>query len=295
MSMVRAALRPAALTALLVAAGALAACASGGGRPAPGSGVGRPYTVGGKTYTPRADPNYDKVGMATWYGEAYHNRATASGERFDMNRLTAAHTTLPLASLVEVTNLENGRKVLVRVNDRGPFVGGRIIDVSRGAARELGFERQGLAKVRVRYVGAAGGDAPRLARRSDPAPAPMAATPTPATPPEAVAPPRWTPPMAQPVETAELPPLSRPAATPAAGDPFRVQVGAFADPFNARMAADRLAGAGVAVIEPVVRDGATFYRVYLPAPADEGQAFALRDQAAAFGFSEARVVRPAGH
>jgi rare lipoprotein A len=286
------------IAALLAATSALAACASaGGGKVASAGGTARPYKVGGVTYTPKADPHYDKVGMATWYGEAYHNRATASGERFDMNRLTAAHTTLPLPSMVEVTNLANGKKAIVRVNDRGPFTGGRIIDLSRGAARELGFERQGLAKVRVRYVGPADGSAPRLARAETPSrPVPVAPPiPEPIPGPIMGPAPAWSAPA--PVTVANLdapPPAYRPAPTPSLASPYRVQVGAFADPANARQAADRLTSAGVAVIEPVNRDGLTIYRVFLPAPGDEAQAFALRDQAAAVGFTDARVVRPAG-
>ena len=95
------------------------------------------------------------MGLASWYGAAEHNRHTADGEVFDQFALSAAHKTLPLPSIVEVTNLANGRKVQVRLNDRGPFVDGRLIDLSRGAAETLGFDRQGVAKVRVRYIGAA--------------------------------------------------------------------------------------------------------------------------------------------
>ena len=117
--------------------------------------TGEPYEVGGIWYVPHEQPNYDVTGIASWYGEAFQLKATADGEIFDMNQFSAAHTTLPLPSMVEVTNLDNGRKLTVRVNDRGPFVGGRIIDLSQAAARELGYDRQGLARVRVRYVGPA--------------------------------------------------------------------------------------------------------------------------------------------
>lgn len=139
---------------VLIAASALslAACASAP-RPASVGGTGRPYTINGVTYTPRADPRYNEVGLASWYGREHQGKPTATGERFDRARITAAHKTLPLPSMVEVTNLENGRRIQVRVNDRGPFVKGRIIDLSQAAARELGFEAKGLAKVRVRYIG----------------------------------------------------------------------------------------------------------------------------------------------
>lgn len=117
--------------------------------------LGNPYTVAGRTYVPRNDPNYDRTGTASWYGDDFHGRLTANGEVFDMNRLTAAHPTLPLPSLVRVTNVENGRSLVVRVNDRGPFLHNRIIDLSRASAKTLGFQHQGTARVRVQYVGPA--------------------------------------------------------------------------------------------------------------------------------------------
>ncbi len=123
----------------------------GGGRYT----VGRPYRVAGKTYVPRDNPNYSKVGLASWYGSAFHGRLTANGEVYDVNGLTAAHPTLPLPSYVRVTNLENHRSLVVRVNDRGPFAHDRLIDVSARAATLLGFRQRGTAKVRVDYVGPA--------------------------------------------------------------------------------------------------------------------------------------------
>ncbi|MCB1487369.1 MAG: septal ring lytic transglycosylase RlpA family protein [Bauldia sp.] len=117
--------------------------------------VGKPYRVAGKTYVPRDQPNYSKTGLASWYGPNFHGRKTANGEVFDMNDLTAAHPTLPLPSYVRVTNLSNGRSVVVRVNDRGPFSSNRIIDVSAQAAAMLDFKRAGTAKVQVDYVGPA--------------------------------------------------------------------------------------------------------------------------------------------
>jgi peptidoglycan lytic transglycosylase len=129
------------------------------GRPVPKGGghtmVGEPYRVAGRTYVPRDDPNYSKVGLASWYGPNFHGRRTANGEVFDMNDLTAAHPTLPLPSYARVTNLSNGRSVIVRVNDRGPFSRDRIIDVSATAAAMLDFERAGVARVKVDYVGPA--------------------------------------------------------------------------------------------------------------------------------------------
>lgn len=177
---------------LLMAGASLAACASVGPPaprypsrmadlsklPPPAKGpqsykTGEPYQVGGIWYVPHEQPDYNEVGVASWYGDAFNQKATANGEIFDMDGFSAAHTTLPLPSLVEVTNLENGKKLTVRVNDRGPFVGGRIIDLSHAAAIELGYADKGLAKVRVRYVGPAplaGPDAGvRIADASQPA------------------------------------------------------------------------------------------------------------------------------
>ena len=111
-------------------------------------------------HTPRDQPDYEAVGVASWYGAQFHNRRTADGELFDMDVPSAAHKTLPLPCIVEVTNLENGRKLQVRVNDRGPFVDGRVIDLSREAARQLGFYAKGTARVRVRYIGPAGTTSP---------------------------------------------------------------------------------------------------------------------------------------
>ena len=117
--------------------------------------VGQTYTIMGQTFTPRHEPDYDRTGVASWYGPKFHGKPTANGEVFDKRAMTAAHTTLPLNSMVRVTNLENGRSIVVRLNDRGPFVGGRMIDMSEAGAEALGFKRQGTANVRVRYLGPA--------------------------------------------------------------------------------------------------------------------------------------------
>jgi rare lipoprotein A len=127
------------------------------GQPIPKGGgaykVGDRYEIDGQWHTPQEDPDYDRVGVSSYYAADFHGRRTANGEIFDMWALSAAHPTLPLPSLVHVTNLENGRTLLLRVNDRGPYVNNRVIDVSRAAARYLGFETRGTA--RVRYAGRA--------------------------------------------------------------------------------------------------------------------------------------------
>jgi rare lipoprotein A len=141
--------------------------------------VGKPYVIAGVTYYPEENPNYRATGTASWYGDAFHGRLTSNGEIFDMRSMTAAHPTLPLPSYVRVTNMANGKSVIVRVNDRGPFHANRVIDVSVRAADLLGFRHQGTARVRVEYVGRAsleGSDDTRLAatlrHNGTPAPAP---------------------------------------------------------------------------------------------------------------------------
>jgi rare lipoprotein A len=275
--------------------------------------TGDPYQVGGIWYVPHEQPDYDKTGIASWYGDAFQMKATANGEIFDMNQFSAAHTTLPLPSMVEVTNLDNGKKLTVRVNDRGPFVGGRIIDLSHAAARELGYERQGTAHVRVRYVGpaplggpeagvriaSAAGAAYRPARSARPADeeifaaatAPIETTPRRGLQVEVkplVAPP-------EPVSVSTLSPLAqfaRADALAAETGVYRIQAGAFADRAHARRVADQLSAQGIATVEPFDRGGTTLYRVLLPGPTDEAEAYALRDKVAQSGFADARVVRP---
>jgi peptidoglycan lytic transglycosylase len=177
----------------------LANCSNGGGvdarygvspsprvigddQPVPKGGgvyrVGSPYVVGGRVYVPEDNPRYAAVGLTSWYGSDFHGRMTANGEVFDLNGISAAHPTLPLPSYVRVTNLTNGKSLIVRVNDRGPYAHNRIIDVSTRAAHLLGFYNRGTVPVRVEYVGRApveGSDDRILEatlRDHEPAPAP---------------------------------------------------------------------------------------------------------------------------
>jgi rare lipoprotein A len=153
------------------------------GEPVPKGGgtyrVGKPYMVAGRFYVPEEDPNYREEGLASWYGDDFHGRLTANGEIFDMGSLTAAHPTLPLPSYARVTNLTNGKSLIVRVNDRGPYHGNRLIDVSNKAADLLQFKSSGVARVRVEYVGRApleGSDDRQLIatlRSGSPAPSPL--------------------------------------------------------------------------------------------------------------------------
>lgn len=127
--------------------------------------VGNPYQVKGKWYYPKEDFSYDKIGVASWYGSAFHGRLTANGEVYDQMHLSAAHPTFPLPSYARVTNLENGSSVIVRVNDRGPYHEGRIVDLSNKTADMLDLQHSGTGQVRVQYVGRArmdGHDMPYL-------------------------------------------------------------------------------------------------------------------------------------
>lgn len=156
----------------------------GSNEPVPKGGgryqVGKPYRIGGKWYKPMSDPgNFEVIGTASWYGPGFHGRRTANGEVFDQHSLSAAHPTLPLPSYVRVTNVANGSSVIVRVNDRGPYHGRRVIDVSRRVAEMLDFKRRGMGRVKVQYVGLApidGDDSTVLAgtfRDGDSGPAPV--------------------------------------------------------------------------------------------------------------------------
>jgi rare lipoprotein A len=203
--------------------------------------VGQPYQINGVWYYPEVDYGYDQQGVASWYGPGFHGRLTANGEVYDENDVTAAHPTLPLPSLVRVTNLENGRSIAVRLNDRGPFAGGRIIDLSRRSAQMLGIERAGIARVRVQVLESESRQLAALARQgitdvsvlaqaddaatSTPAPQLAAATPTAAVKPavaRAVSPAPVKPVQAKPVQLAQLQepaPVTMTDAAPASSAP----------------------------------------------------------------------------
>src|ERR1700680_3418375 len=152
----------------------LAACGTSKETPAPPSAgvykVGNPYQIAGTWYYPQEQPDYDETGVASWYGPTFYGKYTANGEAYNSDALTAAHRTLPMPVNVRVTNLENGRSLIVRVNDRGPFAKGRILDLSEHAADLLGFRLNGLARVRVTYIGRADLNGPGLASPADETP-----------------------------------------------------------------------------------------------------------------------------
>jgi rare lipoprotein A len=213
--------------------------------------LGRPYTVAGRTYVPTDDVDYDQIGEASWYGNAEQGRHTASGETFYRQRPSAAHKTLPLPSYVEVTRLDTGRRILVRVNDRGPFARDRIVDLSLEAAKELDIDRAGRAMVRVRRVTPSARDREKLRRGY---PVELASVAPTATPPRVG---RIAPSMAGTVQQPYVP-RPRPQPQPMAPSPTppaspmpagrQVLIAAPADPDAADAIATSLAGEGAHVV-----------------------------------------------
>lgn len=259
--------------------------------------VGPPYEANGRWYVPTPEPGYEQTGTASWYGPTFHGQATSSGEIFDQEALTAAHPTLPIPSLVQVTNLENGREVIVRVNDRGPFVGDRLIDLSRGSAEVLGFEQQGQARVHVRYLG----PAPRRVASTD-APA-AAAAPAPSQRVEAGQGPTSL--LPRTVEEAAhedddtalagaplgqyTPPAQR-YSQPAVGG-FFVQVGAYADLTNAHRVRDTVSAAGPVNVDiRQTANGGELFRVRLGPWQSREEADAARRQLVTLGYGETIVA-----
>jgi peptidoglycan lytic transglycosylase len=213
------------------------------GKPRLPSGQGgyqnnNPYTEDGRTYYPlQSAAGYDQTGVASWYGRDFHGNLTADGERYDMYALSAAHRTLPLPTLVRVTNLENGRAVVVRVNDRGPFVKNRLIDLSYAAALELGFANEGTARVRVQSL-ESGGTAYAANTPSKPIVTPLA------------------PPPAEPV------PATARVANEKPVPGMYIQVGAFSEVANAeRLRGSLLADYPSVRIQPFMNHLQRLYRV----------------------------------
>lgn len=244
--------------------------------------VGKPYQVAGRWYYPKEDPTYDQVGIASWYGRDFHGRHTANGERYDMNDLTAAHTTLPMPTYVRVTNLENGRSLILRVNDRGPFVKDRIIDVSRRAAQLLGFDGKGTAKVRVQVVAPDGSPLTYVATAQQENVGPA----VPAVPPEKVDVASLDEPTAPTASPAQGQP---PAATPAKEKVF-IQAGAFSTYDNAQRLAARLKDLATVELSLVRLSNGPLYRVRLGPLASMSEANDLLGHVVARGHGKARIV-----
>lgn len=318
--------RAATLAVILPLALALAACGTtstpqtsaplkqGGGHYK----VGNPYQVNGIWYYPAENEKYDSTGIASWYGPQFHGKHTANGEVFDENQLTAAHPTLPMPVLARVTNLENGKSIIVRVNDRGPFAAGREIDMSKKAAEMLGFMQKGTAKVRVQYVGRAPleggiGDgrgvaetfvAPPVVTPEDertvtgtaPVTAVASVSSTGLPPPPGVssvsAPAPTTTASMQPIpdttatrspETVDQVPVSGPGN-------IYVQAGAFQNLQNAEAVKQELAGVGRVEIQTTMVDGTPYYRVRVGPLADVPAADSSLQNVIAHGHKGARIV-----
>jgi len=283
--------------------------------------LGKAYQIDGAWYYPKVDYDYNETGIASWYGPDFHGKATANGEQFDQNALTAAHKTLPMPTIVRVTNLENGRSIEVRINDRGPFVNDRIIDLTRRGAQLLGFEAAGTARVRVQVmkedsillankVGGAqlayagepepGGTAPKPVAApagqvvTQPLPAGQSAPPPPAADPT------------QPQPSASMVGLPKPSAAAAAASiptlngavsyqPVKptnifIQAGAFLQQGNAMKLSQKLGSLGQARITQVQLGQQIFYRVRLgPIPRVE-DADALLQKVIGSGQPDARIV-----
>ena len=293
--------------------------------------VGRPhytvaaYQVNGVWYHPKVDYQYDQTGTASWYGPGFDRQATADGEIYDMNQLSAAHKTLPLPSMVEVTNLQNGRSLQLRVNDRGPFVGDRLIDVSRRSAQLLGFETTGTTPVRVRILkdesiqvaaaamrgelgAVAVAEAPHVIRtaaltaapRVAPRPAIQLAAGVPpslraaeviAGPlPQHVAPPQLAPPQAAPQEAALLPvapPGAMSASRPALAASARRYWPTLISPAHAETLHTRMAAALAPAKNP--------RRIFIQAGAFAVPENAQRVRARIASLGSVKIVPPAGN
>ena len=230
--------------------------------------VGNPYWVMGVQYFPKEDTEYDEVGLASWYGSKFHGKRTANGEVFDMYQLSAAHKTLPMPIMVKVTNLENGKSVIARVNDRGPFVDDRIIDMSYKGAQMLDFVNQGTTKVRVEYYGPTVGAAAKpQVTQSDLPPLDPIPKASPAT------------------RTA----FSDPPAT-VTGQNVYIQAGSFASAVNAEQLKANVSRFYTTNIREVTVNGRQFFRVHLGPFADVNEANVVYLQLQDAGFPGARIM-----
>ena len=274
--------------------------------------VGKPYTIKGVTYRPQIDYDYSETGIASWYGPDFHGNRTANGEIFDMNAISAAHRTLPMPSLVRVTNLENGRAMTIRVNDRGPFSRGRIIDLSRRAAQLLGFERNGTAMVRVEILPR---ESQQMAAKLTGEPMPADDHPKPNAAPRVAVTSKALPPPPGARQSAPNPdrqvaatttqPLPRPAprtrnlakvdgsveTVPLAKSPtVYVQAGAFSQYTNAFRLQVLLKSLAPSTITQVQAAEAHLFRVRLGPVATVEEADALLARVVSSGVPEARII-----
>ena len=274
--------------------------------------VGQPYQIEGAWYYPAIDYDYKETGIASWYGSKFHGRKTANGEIYDMNDLTAAHRTLPLPSFVRVTNLDNGRTITLRVNDRGPFARGRILDASRRSAQLLGFERQGTARVRVEILAdesralvdrmqgktkLAANETPikvdRLPQpdvRIETLPPPQGASSAPKRPQvngTRIAKPEPQTALSDADSTPTLGEVKYGAATPTA---IFVQAGAFSQFHNANIVRARLSGIGPVKVSQILIEGRDLFRVRVGPLSSVDEADQVLEQVIGTGYSDARII-----
>ena len=266
--------------------------------------VGKPYKVRGVWYYPAENFNYDRSGVASWYGPNFDGKPTANGETFDQWGVSAAHKTLPLPTVVRVTNLDNGRSLVVRINDRGPFVNDRVIDMSRRAAQLLGFEKQGTARVRVQVMAE---ESKILAHRAKSGQAPLASADAPIK--SASAPLQPVARQNLPVEVAELPRVQPPVAQSPPVQPPRVvvapveaapapvptsqvyiQAGAFSNQANAERVRAHLASIGDITVTQYPVNGRDLFRVRVGPAGDALEAERLLTQVVRAGYANARTV-----
>lgn len=265
--------------------------------------IGKPYQVNGVWYYPKADYEYDETGIASWYGPGFHANQTANGEIYDENDLTAAHKTLPMPSLVRVTNLENGRSLVVRINDRGPFVNNRIIDLSRRSAQLLGIEQKGTAKVRVQVLkeesmmlaaqaSAKGGDtigpAPAAAPAGDVG---VQALPGSGGQPAAQTLPKPAATQQVALGNAQAPQLTGQVSTlPVKPSNIYIQAGAFLRQGNAQQLQRKLASLGQTRITEFILNQQRFYRVQVGPIASVEEADRLLQQMIDSGHADAKIA-----
>jgi len=237
--------------------------------------IGAPYNVNGKRYYPKKDPSYKEEGVASWYGPTFHGKKTANGAKFNTHTFTAAHRTLPLPSMVKVTNLVNHKSVVVMVNDRGPFAKDRIIDVSKKTAESLDFIRQGTAKVRVEFLP----EETRTLLVSMGLPATEVASPSPA-------------PSSPIIADNHTAPMTTPMTAPGAASAHYIQVGTFRIKENAKKVQDTLRdfGNNKALIQPIKQGETQLYRVQLGPWPTQSDAQAVLEKVVDRGNSNALLV-----
>ncbi|KJS35107.1 MAG: hypothetical protein VR70_16365 [Rhodospirillaceae bacterium BRH_c57] len=260
--------------------------------------VGKPYQIAGTWYYPKEEYAYREEGMASWYGPGFHGKMTANGEPYDQNAMTAAHRTLPMPSMVRVTNLDNGRSLVLRINDRGPFAKNRIIDISQRGAQLLGFVNQGTARVRVEVMAEESMALKSAALRGQPAEMPaIVAAPRASVQAVALDAPRLqAPAVLQASTTLQVPAVVAPvsmihAAGLGGGAGMYVQAGAFSSEDNVRRLESQLNGVAPVIVTPIEIDGRQLLRVRLGPLGSAADADRVLAAVQAQGLPGARLVQ----